>query len=152
MGLHFKPMVRYILCLRFRLFTLQKLAIPSWYLRLYSLKASQALYKCYFYPISHESLWIQLGSILLPVLYAGCIMSPISFHTKTKKRQAPSFHKPILRELHWTLSILISTFAFVWANECGSMVCCWLFTRKSNRSKCLNSNFSKIDTQERCSL
>ena len=68
----------------------------------------------------------------LSVLYAACIVSPISFHTKTKKRRAPWFHKPILRELHWTLSIVISTFVFVWANECGSMVCCWLFTRKSN--------------------
>ena len=44
--------------------------------------------KSAFYSPSHESLRIQLGSILLPVLYAACVMSPM-FSGYTKKRRAP---------------------------------------------------------------
>ena len=69
--------LRYILRIRFPFFTLQKLTLSGWYLWLYSLTARQTLYKYAFYSLSYESLWIQLRSILLPVLYATCVMSPV---------------------------------------------------------------------------
>ena len=81
------------------------------------------------------------------LFYMQHALGDLCFHAKTKKRRAPWFHKPTLRELHWPLSIVIEIFSPVWASECGSLVCYWLLTCGSNRSKCLNLNFSRVDTQ-----
>ena len=117
MGLRFYRwlvILRYILRIRFPFFTLQKLTLSGWYLWLYSLTARQTLYKCAFYSLSYESLWIQLRSILLPVLYAACLVSLVfSYQNKETPGTLISQTNPQGTNELYQLSVR--------ANECGYM-------------------------------
>ena len=87
------------------------------FLTLFHQREPILLHKRTFYRLCELNL-----AIFYCLLYMQHVLCHLSCHTKTKTRRAPRIHKPILRELHWNLSIDILTFVFVWANECGCML------------------------------
>ena len=126
MGVHLTPADRNLVgtfCLRFPLFTLEKLTLPSWYLWLYSVKTVQTLYICAFHPQSLKSLWIQPGGILLPVLYAAWVVTYAGFSMQIKEMAwAPWFYKPIpqgtwLNSFNYYLNIYSYLSQWMWLHR-----------------------------------